>query len=534
MAVVAPNYEARQQFLAVLEDFFAAGCARWQRKERGWRSATELPADIPVKPLLINTFVREICGDSAHKFRSRFRQGAAGQNEIALKTRVVFDQFVVRARRLGFFSEEEIDDLTRFFEHQFWPIEEAWLAGKQAVAARGKLFAELGGPRAVAGIRDDVPAFHAWSQGVIAEVYNNNDYQQALRIAEAVVIEAANLVARDFADEDVVLGLCAVQEAASVATMVRLNCWADQPSGFLSHLDDIVRRRVTPVMHTGRARHDLGRFVTIAKVLRASCARFEKPDVAEPSLFAIYNMLGYLGFHLDIRRRVAAETGVPVDSTTITLLLSEAVNIRANWLRTFGHYGRMREGPDFTERVRTQLSSALGTDEQPGLVEATLAFMAEPHQIIDDEWAAVAAGEASTADWNDVALAVIGAKVWLQQDVIDLANSYAWIKRAQGKLEGCGVHLAWSNFYTTCDAYMQERGNPILCDYALNSVRKLQRTAGNKSAEQHYEAGVLEVASRKQRAALSGEPPEDLDLQWFLREEPMSLSARMTGLGRLK
>lgn len=523
---IAPNYEARQQFLSVLEDFFARGCARWQRKERAWRPADELPAGTPAKPLLVGTFVRDICGDAAHKFRSGLRQGAVGKDDVALRSRVVFDQFVVRARRLGYFSEEEIADLTRFFDRQFWPIEEAWLAGRRAAEARGKLFAELGGPRAVAAIRHDVPAFHAWSQGVIGDAYNANDYQRALQIAEAVVMEAANLVARDFDDDDVVLGLCAVQEAASVATMVRLNCWADQPSGFLAQLDDIARRRVTPAMQAGRARHDLGRFVTIARVLKAACARFENPEVVEPSLVAIYNMLGYLGFHVQIRGRVVAETRTPVDSTTITLLLSEAVNIRADWLRTFGLYGRMREVPDFTERARAHLSAALGADEQPGLVEATLAFMAEPHQLVDDEWAALEAEEASATGWNDVALAVVGAKVWLHQDVVDLGNSYAWIKRAHEKLGACGVHLAWSTFYTTCDAYMQERGHPILCDYALNSVRKLQRKAGNRSAEQKYEADVLEVASRRKRKPPSGNLPDDMDLQWFLREEPVSLSAR--------
>lgn len=523
---VAPNYEARQQFLAVLEDFFARGCARWQREERGWRSADELPPGTAAKPLLVGTFVREICGDAAHKFRSGLRQGADARGEVALKTRVVFDQFVVRARRLAYFTDGDIEDLTRYFEHQFWPIEEAWLAGRRAVEARSKLFAELGGPAAVAAIRDDVPTFHAWSQGVITDAYNNNDYQRALQLAEAVVLEAAHLVAHEFSDDDVVLGLCAVQEAASVATMVRLNCWAEQPSGFLVHLDDIMRRRITPSMQVGRIRHDLGRFVTIASVLKSACARFENPEVGQPSLLAIYQMLGYLGFHLDIRGRVAAQTGVPVDSTTVTLLLSEAVNLRADWLRTFGLYDHLCEVPDFTDRARAQLSAALGKDEQPGLIDATLAFMTAPHQLVDDEWSALDAGEASPAGWNDVSLAVIGAKVWLQQDVINLGNSYTWINRAQQKLQGCGVHLAWSNFYTTCDAYMQQRGNPFLCDYALNSVRKLQRTAGNRAAEQHYEAGVLEVASRKQRPLPPGDPPADMDLQWFLREEPVSLSAR--------
>lgn len=523
---VAPNYEARQQFLSVLEDFLARGCARWQRKERGWRPATELPAGTPAKPLLVGTFVREICGDAAHKFRSGLRQGAVGTDTVALRTRVVFDQFLVRARRLGYFTEEEVADLARFFDLQFWPIEEAWLAGRRAEEARGKLFAELGGPRAVAAIRDDVPTFHAWSQGVITEAYNSNDYQRALQIADAVVMEAATLVARDFDDDDVVLGLCAVQEAASVATMVRLNCWAGEPSGFLAHLDDIARRRVTPAMQTGRARHDLGRFVTIATVLKAACSRFENPNVAEPSLLAIYNMLGYLGFHLHVRGRVAAETRVPVDSSTVTLLLSEAVNLRADWLRTFGLYGRMREVRDFAERAAAQLSAALGADEQPGLVEATLAFMAEPHRLVDDEWAAIEGMQASTAGWNDVALAVIGAKVWLHHDVIDLGNSYAWINRAKDKLGDCGVHLAWGSFYTTCDAYMQERGIPTLCDYALNSVRKLQRRAGNKTAELNFEARVLEVASRRTREAAPGAPPDDMDLQWFLREEPVSLAGR--------
>ncbi|MDQ8699261.1 hypothetical protein [Hyphomicrobium sp. LHD-15] len=524
---VAPHYGARLQFLSVLDDFFARGCQRWQRKEFGWLSADELPAGVAAGELLINRFVREECGEAAYRFRGDLRRGANSKRDVALKSRLVFDQFVVRAQRLpAYFRAEEVDDLKRFFEQQYWPIEEAWLQGRREEDARSKLFADIGGPRAVAAIKTDVQSFYTWSQNVITEAYYANDYQRALQVAEAVVMEAASQVARDFDDNDVVLGLCAVQEAASVATMVRLNCWADEPAGFLTHLDDVARRRIKPAMLTGPAPHDLGRFATIATVLKAACRRFDNPDAGQASLVAIYNMLGYLSFHLGIRAGVATETRAPVDSTTITLLLSEAVNLRADWLRAFGLYGRMRQVPEFTERARTQLSTALGADEQPGLVKATLAFMAEPHQLIEDEWAAIEAKEASTTGWNDVALAVVGAKVWLHHDVIDLSNSYTWLQRAKQTLSDCSVHLAWSDFYTTCDAYMQERGQPTLCDYALNSVRKLQRRAGNKSAEQHFEAGVLKAASRRKRKPPPGKGPDDMELQWFLREEPVSLSGR--------
>jgi hypothetical protein len=71
---------------------------------------------------------------------------------------------------------------------------------------------------------------------------------------------------------------------------------------------------------------------------------------------------------------------------------------------------------------------------------------------------------------------------------------------------------------------MQQRGNPILCDYALNSVRKLQRKAGNVSAVERYEAEVLQVASRRKRKPPPGASPEDIELQWFLRDEPPPLS----------
>lgn len=211
---------------------------------------------------------------------------------------------------------------------------------------------------------------------------------------------------------------------------------------------------------------------------------------------------------------------------TVTLMLSEAVSRRAEWLRTLGLYGRMREAPDFESKARAQLSDVLGDEEEPGLVDATLSFMGEPHRLIESEWADTERGVASSTSWNDVALAVLGAKVWLQQDVIDLGHSHAWLGRAKERLGGCGVHLAWSDFYCACDAYMQERGNPTLCDYALNSVRKLQRTAGNAAAVEHYEAGILEVASRRKGKPPAGQNPNDMDLQWFLREEPSSLTAR--------
>lgn len=157
-------------------------------------------------------------------------------------------------------------------------------------------------------------------------------------------------------------------------------------------------------------------------------------------------------------------------------------------------------------------------------MEAMLSFMAEPHQLIEQEWNATERGIASVEGWNDVALAALAAKVWLQRDMLDLGNSYAWLGRAKEKLEGCRVQLAWSDFYCTCDTYMQARGNPTLCDYALNSVRKLQRKAGNATAVEHFEAGVLQVASRSKQKRYAGKMPDDMTLQWFLREEPPPLS----------
>lgn len=474
---------------------------------------------------MLHRFVREECGEATYKLWKGLVSGVRDENVVALRTRRAFEQFLIRARGYGY-RDNEIEDLRRFFDLHYWPMEEAWLSRRQSVAERRKLFADLGGPQAVAAMRSDVQTFYEWSRGVIGEAYTANDYQRALRICDAVVLEAASTVASDFDDDDVVLGLCAVQEAASVATMVRLNCWASEPSGFLSNLDDIVRKRVTAAMLSGPDRPALGRFATIATMLKAACARFERVGATEPSLHAIYSMLGYVRFHQGIRAKVADETHCPVDSTTVTLMLSEAVSRRAEWLRTFGLYGRMREVPDFESKARAQLSNMLGDEEEPGLVDATLAFMGQPHQLIESEWADTERGVASTTSWNDVALAVLGAKVWLQQDVIDLGSSHAWLGRAKGRLDGCGVHLAWSDFYCACDAYMQERGNPTLCDYALNSVRKLQRTAGNAAAVDHFEAGILEVASRRKGKPPAGQNPDDMDLQWFLREEPASLSAQ--------
>lgn len=523
---VAPHYAARQQFLTVLNEFLARGCERWQRREYGWRSADELPPGAPVASLMVARFVKEQCEDASYKLWMGVRKGAEDAGNVALLSRRVFDQFLVRVRRCGDFTADDVEELRGYFNRHYWPIEEAWLAGRRTREERAKLFAELGGPAAVAAIKSDEQSFYEWSRDVISEAYSRNDYQRALLVSDAVVMESAALVGRDFEDRDVVLGLCAVQEAACVATMVRLNCWAPEPGGLLASLDEVAKRRVTAGMMNERERHDLGRFVTIATMLKAVCRRFENPAASEPSLAAIYGVLGYVRFHQGIRAKVASAAQCPVDSTTVTLMLSEAVSLRADWLRTFGLYGRMREVPDFAARAHAQLSAALGGEEEPGLVDATLHFMGEPHRLIDDEWSLSEEGIAGRTGWNDVALAVLGAKVWLQPDIASLEKSHGWLGRAKARLDGCGVHLAWSDFYCACDAYMQERGNPTLCDYALNSVRKLQRRAGNVSATEHYEGEVIQVASRRRRKPPAGNLPDDMDLQWFLREEPPPLSSR--------
>lgn len=523
---VAPHFAARQQFLTVLDEFFARGCERWQRDELNWRSADELPVGEAATPLFLARFVREICGEATWKLWMALRKGAANADSVALRTRRVFDQFLVRTGRNRYFREEEIEELRRYFDLHFWKIEDAWLDGQRMLAERGELFAELGGPRAVAAIKTDVQEFYEWVRRVIGEAYGGNDYQRALQIGEAVVQESAALIGRDFDDRDIVLGLCAVQEAACIATMVRLNCWSPEPGGFLPVLDEIAKKRLSPANLKGRALNDVGRFVTVATSLKAICRRFETTESMEPSLIGIYRMLGYLRFHQGIRARVAGEAQASVDSMTVTLMLTEAVNLRADWLRSFGLYRRMRDVPGFEDQARVRLSRALGEEEESGLVDATLTFMADPHRLIEDEWSAIEGGTASGTGWNDVALALLGAKVWLHHDGVDLVDSYAWLGRARKKLEGCAVHLAWSDFYCACDSYMEERGNPTLCDYALNSVRKLQRKAGNASAVEHFETGALEIASRRKKKPPSGDAPDDMELQWFLREEPFSLSRR--------
>jgi hypothetical protein len=521
---VAPHYAARQQFLTILNEFLADGCENWQREELGWCPPEELGPGVPAAPLLVARFVKEICEDASYKFWMGIRKGAENDADVALHTRRVFDQFLVRVRRCKFFERAAIAELERYFDLHFWPIEKVWLEGRQAREARGKLFAELGGPAAVAAISKDVQVFYEWSRGVIAGAYNNNDYQRALQVSDAVIEEAAAAISRDFSDRDVVLGLCALQEAACFATIVRLNCWVPEPGRLLAVLDDVLRKRISPANISPHQRDDLGRFVTIATMLKAACRRFDAPETTEPSLLGIYHVLGYLRFHQAIRARVADETSLPVDSATVTLMLSEAVSRRADWLRSFGRYRQMTDVLGFAGKAAAQLSSVLGAEEEPGLVNTTLSFMSAPITLIEQEWDAVASGTASANDWNDAALAVLGARVWLQQDGIGLTESHAWLNRAQQKLDTCGVHLAWSDFYCTCDAYMQERGNPILSDYALNSVRKLQRKAGNDSAEEHFESEVLKVASRRKRKLAAGDVPDDIDLQWFLREEPQSLS----------
>lgn len=524
---VAPHFEARRQFLAELDAFFARGCAHWQQHELGWRPADELGEGERAKPLMVATFVREVCGEAAHKFWIGMRKGAEDADRIAMRTPRVFEQLLERMVRTTFISADEADTLRGYFNLHYWPIEDAWLKGQRTKENRAMLFAQLGGPEAVAKISTDVQAFYTWSHDLIYDAYASNNYQRALQLSEAIVMEAAALVGGTFSDEDVVLGLCAVQEAARIGTTVRLNCWAPEPGAFVMALDDVVRDRVSAAMLDGPTRHDLGRFATTATVLKTVCARFEAPTMTEPSLLAIYHLLGYIRFHQKNRDMLAGEVATPIDSLTVTLMLTELVNRRSDWLRAYGFYGRMRDVPGFEAKVHNHLAAALGDEgEEPGLVVATLAFMAEPHRLIEAEWAAMENGVASREGWNDVALAVLAAKVRLHPDVLDLPVGHDWLNVAKDKLTECSVLLAWSDFYCTCDTYMQERGNPILCDYALNNVRKLQQRAGNANALAHFKDEVLAVASRRKRKAPTSETPDDIDLQWFLRDEPPPLSSK--------
>lgn len=521
----APHFAARQQFLDVLNEFLARGCMRWQANVEDWRALDDRRLREAATPLKIPSFVTVCLDDASSKLRLGFEGGAKGPEAVALHTRRVFDNFINRLRDCDWYNNDEIDALKAYFDTHYWPMEEPWLLRRKADQSRKKLFSKLGGPAVVARIPSNEQAFFQWAREVIGAAYDANDYQHALEVAEAVVLEASTQVATSFDDRDVVLGLCSVQEAASIATMVRLNCWADQPTALLDHLDQVVRKRITPAMIVGPDRNLLGRFATNLTTLRATCRRFEEPKLGQPSLDAIARMLGYIRFHQQIRRQVADEAQQAVDSTNISLMLTELLNLRADWLRSFGLYRRLREVRDFENVARAQLTRTLGDDAEPGLVDATLSFMAEPHRVIEDEWAATEAGVASPLAWNDVSIALLGARARVQSDVLDLPDSYAWLMRAKQRLDGCAVLLAWSDFYCVCDEYMQGRGNLTLCDYALNNVRMLQRRAGNARAVKGYEDRVNDVASRRQRRPPArNKLPDDTALQWFLRDGPPPLA----------
>lgn len=480
------------------------------------------PADRPAR-LKIATFLKVECEDASYKFWMDVRAGAKNADDIEVSTRRVFDRFLERAAASTWFDESELHELQVSFNQHYWPIEMRWRQQQQTAKQRKQIFADLGGHEAVARIRTDPEAFYEWSVTNIGRAYRNNEYQQARALGDTAVTAACEHIEQNFAEIDVPIALCAVQEVAYPATMARLNCWAGEPGTLLRRLDNVARLRVPQAMLDGPGRHLLASFATNAVAIRNTCRRFETAVPLETSLNGIYEALGAVRFHRHIRQGVYADAGVGVDSTNITLLLGELLAMRADWLREFGLFRAMNEVPDFENRAQELLLTALGEAADASLVDETLAFMTEPEWIIEDEWKAFITGEASRAGWNDASVARLGASAMLQADNLEPELAYAWIKRMQERLTNCGNYLAWSEFYCVCDEYMSQRGQFILCDYALNNVRKLQRAAGNEEAVQHFEETVLAVASRKQKKRSAAASVDDEVLQWFLREEPPPL-----------
>lgn len=520
---IAPHYAARQAFFQRLNAFVAIGCERWQRDDKKWRPMAELrPGQRPIR-LKIPTFLREQCDEAAYKFWLDARTGSQNSEKVAMRTRRVFEQFLIYAERSRWFDATDVDELRTFFNEHYWPTERGWLQKRQSERERAELFADLGGPAIVARIGADPTAFQEWSWTVISDAYNGNNYQQALNLGETVVTEASALIERDFAEIDVPLALCAVQEVAYPATLARLNCWAPEPGALLQRLEKVARIRVPLATISGQARHLLARFATNAVALRSACARFEGQTPMQTTLADIHSHLAAIRFHQDIRRKVYADAAVGIDSTNITLMLAEVLEMRTDWLREFGLFRSMSEVPNFVDQARDLLVKALGDAADAASINDVLEFMVRPEQLVGGEWQAITTGEASRAGWNDAAVAALGAKSVLQEDNLDLDSAHTWIMHAKTRLDGCTNFLAWSDFYCACEAYMKRRGHPILCDYALNSVRKLQRSAGNRPAVEHFETTLLQIASRK-KASPSPQTIDDTPLQWFLREEPPPLS----------
>lgn len=523
---VAPHFAARQLFLTRFDEFLTRGCARWQRGIENWRSLPELKRSEPPERLKIPTFLKMECEDAGYKFWMAVKAGAENAEEISVRTRRVFDQFLERAAASSWFKDEELHDLKTFFDKHYWPIERTWREQQQTKQQCDKLFAELGGHEAVARIPTNADAFYEWSAANITTAYNNNGYQQALILGEVSVNAACNIIEKSFAEIDVPVALCAVQEVAYPATLARLNCWSPEPGILLRRLDQVAKTRVPLSMLDGRGRNLLARFATNAVAIKNACTRFETDKPLEASLAGIYASLGAIRFHRHIRKGVSSEWSVGVDSTNITLLLSELLEMRSDWLRQFGLFRSMNEVPEFESRARDLLTAAIGETVDASLVDETISFMCEPDWIVEEEWKAFGTGEASRAGWTDVSVARLGASAMLQRDNLDPQLAYAWILRAKERLEGCGNFLAWSEFYCLCDEYMSQRGHLILCDYALNNVRKLQRAAGNQGAVHHFEETVLAVASRLKKKPPNSKPVDDASLQWFLREEPPPLNRK--------
>ncbi len=521
---IGPHLAARTQFLDKLEELLLKGCERWQRERRGWRSADELkPGKLP-KPLNVAAFLKEECADASYRFLKDLRDGAADPEAIAVRTPVVFMHFLRRLEESLWFDQDDLNEIEAAFTNDYWPIEQGWLSARQREQDMAEFFQDHGGYTAVHKLLADPQAFHAWSEDLIASPYVQNKYQDAIRAGESVVLQASDLVRREFSDKDVPLALCALQDAAYSATLARMNCWQPETDLLVRALDQLALSRVQVEKAKGSERYLLGRFATNAQPLKLASARLQTDAPQQVTLLSIYDSFVSLRFLRRMREEAFEDGHTPISSVNITLILGEALKQRSKWLRDFGLFRKMTDVPGFVDQVRHLMAQAIAYSDRRALEETVMseviAFMLEPHRPLEQEWASIERNEASRGLWNDAAVALLTARAWMQLDHTSLREVLKWLETARKALEVSKNYLAWSDFYCVCDDFMVLRGNQTMRDYALNNVRKLHRVAGNAAATKYYEMSLSRLSCGKHMPRPVKKRTDDNDLHWFLREEP--------------
>lgn len=521
---ISPYFAARTQFLEKLEALLRKGCEKWQREKRGWRSADELkPGQVP-KPLNVATFLKEECADASYRFLNDLREGAVDPEAIAVRTPLVFKHFLRRLEESGRFESSDLADIDNAFSSEYWPIEEAWLFARERQHDMGEFFRDHGGYTAVHKLISDPQAFHAWSEDLISSPYAQNKYQEAIVAGDSIILQASDVVAREFSDQDVPLALCALQDAAYSATLARMNCWQPETDLLVRALDQLALSRVRVDEVSGSERYLLGRYATNGQPLKLASQRLGLEPPRQVTLLSIYDTFVNLRFLRRWRDEAFEDAQSAVNSINITLILGEALKQRAQWLQDFGLFRKMADVPGFKSQVRQLMAQEIGDGDRrahdDAIITDVIAFMLEPSRPLEQEWKAIEQHQASKGLWNDAALALLSARAWMQADHMNVREALKWLETAQKALEGSRNYLAWSDFYCACDDFMVLRGNQTMRDYSLNNVRKLHRAAGNESATTHYVNSLASLTEKPRRSRTAKSNIDDANLCWFLREDP--------------